>query len=459
MSRASGFPRRVVTNPKCTGLAGVAVWLATFAFATAQTPAPPSSAYEVSEDRPLEIRAENVVAIEPHLAVNPSDGAHMIAAAFLVPKGMKDAVTAKSCGAFTSFDGGRSWTTHVLPVKGCGDPWVVIRPDGSAVYLTLADETQEQIAFVSTDRGRTWKQGHNFGPGHDHGTLAVDAKGVVYAFSQQAGRDASGKSRDILNIGRSEDGGLTFSMTRLIPGNVNFSAMNGAVTAEGAVLAPYSDYRRSLAGGGSQRLVSERDSLVTSNDGGRTFSPPSLISEVCKASFPELAVDTSNGAYRNRLYYVCNDAAFENVYVHYSADGGDRWSAPKSINPPARPRPYVRFPVVAVNKDGVVAVAWFDGRNDSRGYRNIFRCQEVVLAASLDGGVTFQPDVKVSSARNCPDTDANGEAGRRWPAGGDYFGLEPAPDGRFHLVWADSREGFYKLRTASVRVIGAVKKP
>jgi len=30
--------------------------------------------------------------------------------------------------------------------------------------------------------------------------------------------------------------------------------------------------------------------------------------------------------------------------------------------------------------------------------------------------------------------------------------LAAAADGRFHLVWADSREGIYQLRTAVVRV-------
>ncbi len=424
----------------------------------AQVAVPSPSLYTLSEDRPVEVGIPDVVTVEPHLAINPRNGDHMIAAVFLVPKHMKDAVTTTTCAALTSFDGGRTWGTHIFPVKGCGDPWVVLRPDGSAVYLTLAGGTQEQVAFHSEDGGRTWTRGFNFGEGHDHGTLAVDptpgGAGAVYAFSQQAGRNAAGKARDMVSVGRSDDGGATFRTTRVIPGTVNFTVMNGVVMADGTIAVPYSDYRRSLAEGGPKRLDTDRDHLITSTDGGRTFSPPSLITEACKNSFPELAVDLSAGPFRNRLYYVCNDAAFENVYFHYSPDTGERWTAPKTINAPARPRPYVRFPVVAVNKDGVVAVAWYDGRNDSRGYRGIFRCQEVFFAASLDGGRTFEPEVKVSSGRNCPDTDINGEAGRRWPAGGDYFGLEAAPDGRFHLVWADSRDGFYKLRTAAVRVNG-----
>ena len=58
--------------------------------------------------------------------------------------------------------------------------------------------------------------------------------------------------------------------------------------------------------------------------------------------------------------------------------------------------------------------------------------------------------MKVSSAKNCPNTVANGQVAERWPAGGDYHGLAAAANGQFHLVWADSRDGIYKLRTATV---------
>ena len=75
------------------------------------------------------------------------------------------------------------------------------------------------------------------------------------------------------------------------------------------------------------------------------------------------------------------------------------------------------------------------------------------LAASLDGGGTFLPEVKVSTAENCPDTPQNAEAGRRWVAGGDYFGLAAAAEGSFRLLWADSRDGIYQLRSSSVRVV------
>jgi hypothetical protein len=112
-----------------------------------------------------------------------------------------------------------------------------------------------------------------------------------------------------------------------------------------------------------------------------------------------------------------------------------------------------------VNADGVLGVSWYDARHDPDTSRGRARCQELFLAASLDGGRTFLPDLPVSTGRNCPAQPRNGQAGTRWRAGCDYHGLVAAPDGRFHLLWADSRSGVYQLRFASVRVEGAGARP
>jgi len=213
--------------------------------------------------------------------------------------------------------------------------------------------------------------------------------------------------------------------------------MNPAVLSDGRLVVPFN----SLLSKSSPTWV------VTSLDGGRTFSVPLLVTDVCGRSFSQLSVDASPGPYRDRLYFVCSDSS--HVYLLLSSDRGETWSGPLVVNRGPGP---VHNPVIAVNRRGVVAISWYDAREDPRSYRDSFRCQHVFFAASLDGGSTVLPDVKVSSAENCPDTPANGEAGARWKAGGDYHGLAAAADGRFHLVWADSREGIYQLRTARIEI-------
>jgi hypothetical protein len=60
------------------------------------------------------------------------------------------------------------------------------------------------------------------------------------------------------------------------------------------------------------------------------------------------------------------------------------------------------MPAIAVNNDGVVAVAWYDRRDnpDNLGYFER-------LSASLDGGVTWLPSIRVSANANLPEVGNN----------------------------------------------------
>ena len=111
-----------------------------------------------------------------------------------------------------------------------------------------------------------------------------------------------------------------------------------------------------------------------------------------------------------------------------------------------------RTPAIAVNGGGVVAIAWYDARNDRSTIKGNFRCQEVFFSASLDGGVTFLPEVRVSTKPTCPASPRNVDTALRFPAGGEYMGLAAAPDGSFRLLWSDSRREIYRLYTATVSV-------
>src|SRR5207248_2638620 len=112
---------------------------------------------------------------------------------------------------------------------------------------------------------------------------------------------------------------------------------------------------------------------------------------------PSLAVDTTNGTFKDRLYAVWSDARsgrFE-IYLSYSADKGKTWSRPRIVNDD-RPNsarlagPDHARPVVAVNRFGIIGVAWDDRRDttDNLGWYERF-------SASLDGGETWQPSTRV----------------------------------------------------------------
>lgn len=416
-------------------------------------PRPPDSVITVGKDRPVAINARGLATIEPHLVADPRDPNHLLSGVFLVSK-LGDPRNPNfemdiGCAALASFDAGQTWMRHDFAAKRCIDPWVAIVPSRGAAYLALGGS--ELLAYRSSDGGRTWSDKPvSFGHRHDHGTLGIDATdgrfgGSLYAVSHQTIRDSAGMFRSAVFVARSQDGGATFGApTRIISSSLPAFPNNPVILSDGALVVPFVTYARSTVGEGRIELLWS----IMSTDGGATFSVPRYVAD-CAGHWGQLAVDASAGTFRDRLYWTCWDRSNQYIYVYHSTDRGETWSPPVAANRGSGP---VQSASIAVNRDGVVAISWYDGREDPREYREAFRCQHVFFSASLDGGRTFLPQVRVSSAENCPDTPANGEAGRRWTAGGDYHGLAAAADGRFHLLWADSREGIYQLRTATISV-------
>ena len=414
----------------------------------------------VQEDHPIRTDGARLPVVEPHLAVDPGDASHLVAAAIIVKK---SDLSGSDCAVFVSFDGGMAWQRQELSLLECGDPWVAIGEAGTILLTVMGrapgqdDRPDRVLVFRSEDRGRTWLGPLSLGVDHDHETIAVDRsvgpyRGSFYIASKNVGEDPGGKTREVAFVARSSDGGRSFQpATRLFLSNLSLNAQNPVVLSDGTLVISFEDYARQTDKGQAW-LERERSWTLTSTDGGKTFSVPMLASEGCQKSFGTLAVDPSSGPFRDRLYWICTSDHYENVLLHFSSDRGEQWTKPIRVNQGSGTSPYVRTPSVAVNRDGVVGVAWYDARNAGERYKREFVCLEIYFAASLDGGNTFLPEVKVSSEKSCPMLPQNGEAGWRFPAGGDYMGFAAAPDGQFVLLWADSRSEMYQLRTATLKV-------
>ncbi len=437
------------------------------AFLAAALQAGGAPAIRVGEDRAVAVAGPPAPAplIEPHLSVHPSNPKHLLAGAIVALT--KDHTTF-DCAAFVSFDGGAAWQRRDLGLTDCADPWTAFLPDGTAILSVLGRDAL--LVYRSADGGRTWSEPVTLAGSHDHETLAVDAssgprKGSLYVFSVDSTKEkASGQTRDAVFVARSDDGGRSFGEpTRVFPSSLSINTMTGVVLSDGTLAVSFADYgRASLAG--RVWLDAPRAWIVTSPDGGKTFSAPIWMSQACGRSFPFLVADASSGPFRDRLYWTCNGRAdgrtalpdYERVSLEYSPDRGERWAEPVRVNSGSGTRPYVRTPAIAVNRDGVVGISWYDGRNEKNRTKSVFQCLDMFFAASLDGGQTFLPEVRVSTQSSCADSPGNGDARYRWPAGGDYHGLVARPDGSFQLLWADSRDGTFKLRTAEVAVAGRV---
>lgn len=434
--------------------------------------------------------------VEIMVAANPRNANHLIAGAitFTRPDG------GPATKAYVSRDGGMSWDDVAFPEQrtiGGADPQVAFTAAGTAIFATLAmgpDETGRTRAFLhsyrSGDEGRTWSDAYDLGASYDHPMLVADHTTGRFAgrlyMSVLYGREYS------LGVFRSEDDGRSWI------GPVGFAAGGGErglnvdpmlVLRDGSVVAPFVDFPATPDQ--TERWTESRLWTVVSTDGGVTFSEPKR--GPVKMSGDEIR-EAREGALRFRLggwvlYGVDRSERFPDriyavwpdfgegpprVVIAWTDDRGVSWSAPEPVAAVAEAGAQQFQAAVAANPDGVLGVIWYEGPGPPAelSFHPMF-------AASLDGGETFTLPARVSTVASRPlgsgnllpsPTTFSGPAGElrvsllsaasRWLSGGDYMGLTAAADGTFHPVWADARDGVYRMRTARIRVEqGPVEAP
>ena len=121
----------------------------------------------------------------------------------------------------------------------------------------------------------------------------------------------------------------------------------------------------------------------------------------------DLAVDYSCGPHAGRIYVTWQDHQ-DNPYgddlilLSHSDDAGQTWSAPVKVNqtPSATFTDQAWEPAVHVNSDGVVAVSYYDFRNDVSGDRRLTTDHWIVH--SHDGGATWSEDHLARAVRPAP---------------------------------------------------------
>src|SRR5207253_3154623 len=92
--------------------------------------------------------------------------------------------------------------------------------------------------------------------------------------------------------------------------------------------------------------------------------PPDATSGV-----PSIAADPGSKPFKDRVYAVWPDgrSGRQEILLSYSTDQGKTWSRPIVVNddrPKGPTRPDHLMPTIAVNRDGVVGVAWYDRRDN-----------------------------------------------------------------------------------------------
>lgn len=434
------------------GLAGAAAFLQLLGLASAAE-AQRIPTIRIGEDRLLSQAEAAFPVAEPHLSTHPTDPNQLFVSALII-KAARPYYNI-DCILFGSLDSGRTWTHTELGFGICGNTWGTVLPDRSALFVALTEPTgivhyrADMRVYRSDDGGVAWSSPpHDFGPGFDYPKILYDKlHGDLYVVGTRAVR-VDGRIRHSIIVGRSSDGGRSFpDSVHLTPSENVYEAQVPVALSDGSLVVPFTEHDNVA---GNVLLPARRAWLLVSRDRGGTFSEPRMIAEGCGgggSGWPYLAVDGTQGPHRDRLYWLCARQGMPGIWLRHSDDVGRTWSEWVRVDREMEPASGVAY-ALAVNREGTIGVMWL-----SR-VENPEPCSWLRFSASVDGGSSFVQPVTVSAAPSCPTRDQRNAAAHahRPRAGGDYNGLAAGADGVFHLVWADARDGIYRLRHSTALV-------
>jgi hypothetical protein len=336
-----------------------------------------------------------------------------------------------------STDRGHTWTDGG-PLPGStqwrGDPWLATGPDGTIYMAGLYGNPN--LTSIGVLRGTvdpntglvSWSSPTIVNLGApDKEAMTVDPNsGTIYiSYTSFSGNQS-------INLIQSNDGGLTFSAPVVVTtGSVQGSQV--AVGPDGEVYVCWDIGYPSDSGIG----------FAYSFDGGHTFTVKPKIENTVNTpfpipgtdrtpAFPHMAVDLSGGPYTGTIYITWQSAHLSghlDALLTWSNDAGQDWTAPITVNDDGTNALHW-YPTVSVDNNGYVHVFFYD-RRDHPGTT----LTNLYYARSIDGGQSFQPNLRVTDTDSNFHTSTDGA-----PAWGDY--INSYADGTSVVVaWADGRLG------------------
>jgi hypothetical protein len=312
----------------------------------------------------------NAAQNETTIAVNPANARNLVAGTndyrlFNTRENRNDG----SGWAYTSFDGGRTWTDTVLPhltfqtgatgalsdMDSAGDPAVAFGPNNTVYYANLVfsrlNNASGIVVSASRDGGKTWGEPsivHLDGVDaagnpldtpifNDKEWIAVDQRtGTVYVTWTQFGPDGSP-----IVVSRSTDGGRTWSAPVAVNPPSSFTAggitpysqgSNPVVMRNGRLVIAYeSAVCQSLAC--DQPTDHDAVVIATSNDGGRTFANQEIAFDFDFPYNPDTLRSTLTGEnFRvNSFPQLTRDPATDALFVTWADDRDGLYDANGSV--------------------------------------------------------------------------------------------------------------------------------
>jgi len=378
--------------------------------------------------------------VEPSLAVNPFNPMNLIAA---WQQNRWSNGGSQGLMLASSVNGGTTWTLTTAPFSRCtggnpgnfgdyaraSDPWITISPNGYAYALSLSftgttfatGSSSAMLVARSNDFGVTWQLPHALIRDgaqvfNDKGSITADPinSSFVYAVWDRLTSQTAGPTY----FARSTDGGSTWPTVGSIydPGPTNQTIGNQIVVLPGDVLLNVFTEIDTASDGTVSSLV--RVIRGTYNGTTWIWSAPTTIAKLqaVGTSNPANSAPVRDGssivsvsATLGAVYVAWQDSLFsmgkhDGIALASSLDGGQTWSTPVQVN--ADPNVQAFTPTVNVRADGVIAVTYFDLRNNTAPSASHLYA-DCWMVTSTDGGTSFSEQHLSGSfdLQNAPDSE------------------------------------------------------
>lgn len=350
--------------------------------------------------------------------------------------------TIQTCNYLVSFDGGRSWTQHALPIANFGiDPTrpncsdTLVEFDGNGVAYVVGSSYEFPTFVVgqgdfrmisSRDGGRTWSKPSVVAPAalspspdfskwqgvrfyDDREFMAIDnSTHTIYVTGTQGRLDGHGSVGDIQYLTASHDGGRTWS-DGIAVGPAEFAPL-GAAFGTVALVSPPPN--------GEKTACTSCYDFVVSNDGARTVvrrPTPIAVGSPGPLGGASTAADPAHRGH----FAVLDIASDGRILVYRTSDAGRTWSKPGVLYVQGRTasKPWIDY-----SRSGVLGVGWRGVTSDgSYGF---------YVAVSHDNGATWR--MHRLSAADSPSNDAV------WVAGDDTSAVT-LTGSMLYAAWGDWR--------------------
>lgn len=356
------------------------------------------------------VTVKNGPAAEVSLAVNPLDSMNLVGGAkdFTLGEDTRCGKYNVWSGVYWSRDGGRTWGNGFLPGHpkdarktaiseyACGsDPVLAFGPEGNVYYTSLH-----------------YQEDPNDRPAHP---ILAPVSG---------GQEKAG-----IAVTRSRDGGETWDDPVLVATRKGGAGLDKQWIATdpttGQIYVSYIE----IGGGGSLLVQRSDDQGQTWTKAVPVVTPHDLPGGPNAIQFGQIAVGPDSLVHF--IYFgVRENEVPSGIFHKSSSDGGQTWSAPRTVGyfvPPAdlgvvHKYRVVGTPALAVNpRDGSVYVAY-----PSR----MVGDSDVFVAVSHDGGATW----KMEDRRRIND-DLTGPTNDQW-----MTAVAVSPDDSVHVTWLDYRD-------------------